>query len=83
MITLELTVNPTQLPKGVRLVKTSLFNMLWRCYHSWSFPIRMTREKHSYPWPYDSHQTCTDCGAERYYDTGTMSSGPLFHREVK
>jgi len=87
IMTLEIEVSPADrkndllLPAGIKLKGFSLFDVLFGCNHNWSFPVTM--KKYSYPAPFDGHQTCTDCGAERYYRWDTAEGGPLFNREVK
>ncbi len=55
--------------------------LLATCRHSWGFPFtdrtlaRAYREHSS-----NAHQTCPGCGAQRFYSTATMRSGPEFQR---
>jgi hypothetical protein len=46
--------------------------------HTWSFPIRLPQRNHPQPW--DSTQTCTRCGAERWYSFHLVKAGPQITR---
>lgn len=47
---------------------------LFACNHDWSFPIKLRKRR--YPMPYDSHQCCLRCGAERLYAFASVEAGP-------
>jgi hypothetical protein len=52
---------------------------IFGCHHRWSFPIRLPRRRYDHPW--DSSQTCTRCGAERWYSFRLVKAGPQISRE--
>jgi hypothetical protein len=47
--------------------------------HIWSWPVRL-RDR-VYPPGYNCHQTCSGCGAERFYNFDEMKHGPLIERK--
>jgi hypothetical protein len=51
---------------------------IFGCNHKWSFPIHI-RGRHYSP-PYDAHRTCTECGAERLFDSRRFVAGPLLRK---
>jgi hypothetical protein len=57
---------------------------------SWSRPFNLRRMQHSEPRPgmiypegFDSHQVCTQCGTQRYFDSKTWKAGALFFRRSR
>jgi len=41
-----------------------------------------TLRRVSYPTGYDSHQHCTQCGVQRFYDARNFIPGPFFVRRI-
>ena len=71
-----------ELPKGVRLLTLTekMFALVFGCRHSWSRPFRFEEVK--YPRPFNSHQSCVNCGSQRYFNGTKMTGGPIFRSEV-
>lgn len=49
---------------------------------TWSFTTKDMHKAYVANAPYDSHQTCPDCGATRLYNSKTMEGGPLFTKDL-
>jgi hypothetical protein len=57
---------------------------LFGCRHEWGFPISSEDMREYYQMVgKDSHQTCTICGRQRFFDFETLKPGPMFMRRVK
>jgi hypothetical protein len=72
-----------QLSSTVRLVGWR-DHLLATCRHNWGFPftdkaLAKAYREHSF----NAHQTCSDCGAQRFYSTATMQTGPEFQRIIR
>lgn len=52
---------------------------MFGCKHRWGKPWRDGERHYSLPW--DTHQGCTVCGAERLYNWKRMQSGPVLTNE--
>lgn len=77
----EVEVEYVELPGDVRFYTwfERLFDWLFGCkVHNWSRPFTLAGM--SYPRPYNAHENCVDCGKMRFYDTRTMTDGPLFRK---
>lgn len=73
-----------ELPRGLELVTFGIrvTDIMFGCglHHNWSFPF--TTKTFKYPRQYDSHQTCTGCGRQRFFNSKTMEHGEQFHVKV-
>jgi len=56
---------------------------LFGCRHQWGFPRTSPDMKQHYEKPFNSHQTCTVCGRQRFFNFDTMKIGPMFRKRVK
>jgi len=87
-----LTIDPTtEMPQfphdeiriltGVSQVIESLFG----CSHEWGWPVTAKEMKAHYAVvaPFNSHQTCTLCGRQRFFNFETVEPGPMFERRAQ
>jgi hypothetical protein len=57
------------------------FSLSFRCRNhnfSWPHTRRDTLMRATYPKGFDSHQHCTSCGAQRFYNAETLKAGAFF-----
>ncbi len=66
---------------GVDQVLENLFG----CRHQWGFPLtsKDMREHYKVVAPFNSHQTCTNCGRHRFFNFQTVEPGPMFTKRAK
>lgn len=57
--------------------KQHLLNLVHFHQHTFSWPV--TLRSMSYPAGQNSHQTCTQCGTRRFFNTEVWEAGRLFH----
>lgn len=54
------------------------------CRHQWGFPQTASEMHDHYSVVrFDSHQTCTVCGRQRFFDFETMEVGPMFQKRAQ
>ena len=81
------TVNKTRdLRRGQIVVEETSFvgsiGHFLGCRHNWSFPHTSPSLRSQYPTGYDSHRTCTRCGAKQLYSFDRNVPGPYFSETV-
>ncbi len=61
-----------------------VFEALIGCRHQWGFPQTTDEmQEHYRVVGFDSHQTCTQCGRQRFFNFKLVEAGPMFQKRAQ